>query len=62
MGKAAAHEAVKNYREPSQPNPGCNDADAVRSARPKGKKCREITIHYLEKGFFKIFCSIRVIS
>ncbi len=29
----AAHEAVVNYREPTQPNP-------VRSARPKGKECR----------------------
>jgi hypothetical protein len=41
-GEAAAHETVVNYREPTQPNPGCNEADAVRSARPKGKKCRLI--------------------
>ncbi|MGB3862529.1 MAG: hypothetical protein WA915_10620 [Candidatus Aminicenantaceae bacterium] len=26
-----AHEAVVNYREPTQPNPGYNEADAVRS-------------------------------
>ncbi|MGB6864830.1 MAG: hypothetical protein WBE11_04005 [Candidatus Aminicenantaceae bacterium] len=35
-----AHEAVVNYREPSQPNPGYNEADVVRSARTKCKKCR----------------------
>jgi hypothetical protein len=35
-----AHEAVVNYREPTQPNPGCNEADAVRSTCPWGKKCR----------------------
>ena len=28
-----AHEAVVNYRKPTQPNPGHNEADAVRSAR-----------------------------
>ena len=39
-GEEAAHEAVVNYREPTQPNPGCNEADAARSSRPKGKKCR----------------------
>jgi hypothetical protein len=32
-----AHEAVVNYREPTQPNPGYNEADVVRSARPEGK-------------------------
>jgi len=31
---AVAHEAVVNYREPSQPNPGYNEADAVRLVRP----------------------------
>ncbi len=39
-GEEVAHEAVVNYREPTQPNPGYNEADAVRSVRPKGKKCR----------------------
>jgi hypothetical protein len=34
-----AHEAVVNYREPTQPNPSYNEADAVRSVRPKGKRC-----------------------
>jgi len=24
---------------------GCNEADVVRSARPKGKKCQEIFMH-----------------
>ena len=28
----AAHEAVDVYCEPTQPNPGCNETDAVRSA------------------------------
>jgi hypothetical protein len=52
-----AHEALEvgsgvNYREPSQPNLGYNNADAyptypVRMTRPKGKKYRRI-----EKGFF----------
>ena len=35
-----AHEAVVNYRKPTQPNPGYNEADVVRSARTKCKKCR----------------------
>jgi hypothetical protein len=39
-GKAVAHEAVVYYREPSQPNPGYNESFVVRSARPKGKRCR----------------------
>ena len=38
--EAVAHEAVVNYREPSQPNPGYNEGFVVRSARLKGKKCR----------------------
>ena len=39
-GKAVAHEAVDNYCEPTQPNPGYNEAAVVRSVRPKGKKSR----------------------
>ena len=39
--KAVAHEAAVNYREPTQPNPGYNEADVGRSVRPKGKKCRQ---------------------
>jgi hypothetical protein len=39
-GEAVAHEAVVNYREPTQPNPGYNEGFVVRSARPKGKECR----------------------
>ncbi|MGB3863243.1 MAG: hypothetical protein WA915_14280 [Candidatus Aminicenantaceae bacterium] len=35
-----AHEAVVNYREPTQPNPGYTDADAMRSVRLEGKRCR----------------------
>ncbi|MEE9501481.1 MAG: hypothetical protein V3V48_05365 [Candidatus Aminicenantaceae bacterium] len=38
--EAVAHEAVVNYREPTQPNPGYNEGFDVRSTRPKGKKCR----------------------
>jgi len=38
--KASAHEDVVVHFEPTQPNPGRNEVDAVRSARPKGKKCR----------------------
>ncbi len=38
--EAVAHEAVVNYREPTQPNPGYNEGFVVRSARPKGKECR----------------------
>jgi hypothetical protein len=34
-----AHEVVVNYYEPTQPNPSYNEADAVRSVRPKGKRC-----------------------
>ena len=34
-----AHEAVVNYREPTQPNPGYNEGFVVRSVRPKGKRC-----------------------
>jgi hypothetical protein len=33
-GEEVAHEAVVNYREPTQPNPSYNEADAVRSVRP----------------------------
>ncbi|MEE9502546.1 MAG: hypothetical protein V3V48_10760 [Candidatus Aminicenantaceae bacterium] len=36
-GKAVAHEAVVNYREPTQPNPGCNEDFVVRSARRQVK-------------------------
>lgn len=44
-GEAVAQEAVVNYREPTQPNPGINEGFVVRSAgrlgrRPKGKRCR----------------------
>jgi hypothetical protein len=38
-GEEVAYEAVVNYREPTQPNPGYNETDAVRSVRPKGKRC-----------------------
>ncbi len=34
-----AHEVVVNYHEPTQPNPSYNEVDAVRSVRPKGKRC-----------------------
>ncbi len=44
-----AHEAVVVYCEPTQPNPGCNETDAVRSARPKGKECR----HRMKKMYGK---------
>ncbi len=38
--KATAHEDVLVHFEPTQPNPGRNEADVARSTRPKGKKCR----------------------
>jgi hypothetical protein len=37
--EVVAHEAVVNYREPSQPNPGYNEAAVERLACPKGKNC-----------------------
>jgi len=38
-GEAVAHEAVVNYREPTQPNPGYKEGSVVRSVRPKGERC-----------------------
>ncbi len=40
--KASAYEAVVVYREPSQPNPGCNEADVVRSVRSHWVKKSDI--------------------
>ena len=45
IGEEMAHEAVVNDSEPSQPNLGYNEADAARSVRPKGKKCRHTKTH-----------------
>ena len=39
-GEEVAHEDVVNDLEPTQPNPSYNEADAVRSVRQKGKRCR----------------------
>jgi hypothetical protein len=38
--EASAHEVVVVHHEPTQPNPGRNEVDMVRSTRLKGKKCR----------------------
>jgi hypothetical protein len=41
LGEEVAHEDVVNYLEWTQPNPSCNEADAVRLVRPKGKICSQ---------------------
>jgi hypothetical protein len=42
-------EAVILHRNPSQPNPGYNEADGAISARLEGKKCRFILRKYREQ-------------
>jgi ribosomal protein S17E len=42
-----AHEVIENYYEPTQPNPGYNEADAVRSVRLKSKRCHNKLIGFL---------------
>jgi len=46
-----AYEAVVVYREPSQPNPGCNETDAARSVR-----CKVKNVDYELKTFWKRKC------
>jgi len=60
MGEEVAHEAVVIYREPSQPNPGYNEAanppHPAILARLKGKKCLLIENGLFLKVFAVTFC------